>query len=37
MFETALVLFAAHVFADFLLQIRWIIENKRSPGHSLLT
>lgn len=27
--ETALALFAAHVFADFLLQVRWIIENKR--------
>lgn len=27
--ETALVLFAAHVFADFLLQVRWIIKNKR--------
>lgn len=29
MIETALALFAAHVFADFLLQGRWIIENKR--------
>ena len=31
MIETALTLFGAHVFADFLLQIRWIIENKRRP------
>ena len=29
MIETALALLAAHAIADFLLQIRWIIENKR--------
>jgi hypothetical protein len=29
MIETAIVLFAAHVLADFLLQIDWIIKNKR--------
>lgn len=29
--ETALALLAAHVLADFLLQVRWIIENKRRP------
>jgi len=29
MIETALALFAAHVFADFVLQVRWIIRNKR--------
>lgn len=29
MIETALTLFAAHVFADFVLQVRWIIDNKR--------
>lgn len=29
MIETAVTLFAAHVFADFILQVRWIIDNKR--------
>jgi hypothetical protein len=29
--ETAIALLAAYVFADFLLQVRWIIEKKRRP------
>ena len=32
MIETAIALFAAHVFADFLLQTEWIIRNKRRAG-----
>lgn len=36
MIETALALFAAHLFADFLLQIRWIIDNKRRTGAFLM-
>jgi len=32
MIETAVALFAAHVIADFVLQVRWIIDNKHRPG-----
>ena len=35
MIETAIALFAAHVFADFVLQIRWIIKNKHLPDQFL--
>lgn len=32
MLQTFIALIAAHVFADFLLQVKWIIRNKRHAG-----
>lgn len=40
MLQTFIALIAAHVFADFVLQVKWIIRNKRRVGgftvHALL-